>query len=460
MTWLGRLLHPAPTPPGEPGIRSVRFDMQGLRVERRDTDLIEWEDLAGDRVVAALQRDVEWGLAMFDLAALRDRCRGEAARRGGGIVALDLVPVAGLPAVRSIVKMPDLPSYAYEGALVVPLQGARFTLTLHTREHGVTGTREAAITGLLFQQGLLPLPSGRPGPDGGIRMERWFFDPYEAAYDGMAVCSLADDERYDAVFPKHPLSKVRAWLATTARSLAVDESARPTPAIDWEPSDGRTRIPAQVPSAAVARLFMMAGRLNLAEAVLAEAIPMSEGRISETSPDVAENLLFLGLLREGLGRLDDAEWAISAARDMFQSTVPADDLRSARAGGAMGRLRLLRGHPEEAEPMLRQALALFIDHRSSGDAAVTANDLGLVCQRRGDHRAAISWFETADSHFEKAEHASHEPISDRATVLANLGVSLDALGDRKGAKDARSRSAGLQHRAPRTPGAHRRASSP
>ena len=441
MRWFRRLVDRSDAShPGEPTLRSVTFSTNGLRVEHRAPDAIEWVDLWGDRAVARLERSVEWRASAFDTAALRAHYRIEAAARDGAIVSVDLIHAAGLPIARVITKIPARPTYVYEGLLVVPLKDARFTLTLHTRELDTTGMREAAVSSFLLNIGWLPMPTGPKGPTGGVRLERWFFDPYDAFNDDRTICSVADDERLDDLFEKHPLSKLRRWLRTVAESLKVDVDVRAVIDAGWAPSDVRTRVEEQVPVASIGTWFLMNGRLDAAEALVARSVPPEGDQSLDTGTETAQLLLFLGLTREMHGKIDEAADAFARALRIFQARVGDQDVRTAQAGCHLGRMHVARGRLEEAEPLLDRALACFVEREAETDAAIAANDLGLLCQQRSDHRAAVSWFEMADTRFERGERAQGKPIPDRALVLNNLGKSLDELGDHKAASAARARA--------------------
>ena len=71
----------------------------------------------------------------------------------------------------------------------------------------MTGIREAVITAEMMSAGELTSES---------YTRRWAQDPYDPAYQGVerrVLRFLSDDERDDARFPQHPLSKVRRVLA-------------------------------------------------------------------------------------------------------------------------------------------------------------------------------------------------------------------------------------------------------
>jgi tetratricopeptide (TPR) repeat protein len=440
VSWFTRLVHSESPQPGEATVRSIRFDTTGLRLDHRQLKRVEWHDADGDRIVATVERQTDaLGPLTQHIDALRAQQRKEAAARGDGIVSVDVIRPNGLAAAQIVTKQEDRPAYVYEGTLVVPLRDDRFILTMHAREHGVTGTREAVVASLLFNQGLLRIPSGPP-ESGPRRMEGWVLDPYDAEYDGEALCSLADDDRLDDLFPNHPLSKIRRWLRTVADTVVMDAEVRPRTGEDaWSPSDPGTRISAAVPSATIGLLYLMAGRTEAAEALFAESVTMENGEPAVEDANVANTLTNLGLAREAQGKFVEAEWAFARAHRMFQTTVGGEDIRTVRAGSHLGRVWVALGRFDDAEALLRQALPVFKEKGTDVDVAVASNDMGLICQGRKDLRGAVAYFEKALACFEEAEKEQGTPIADRTTVLNNLVKTLNLLGDRKGATAARAR---------------------
>jgi tetratricopeptide (TPR) repeat protein len=420
--------------------RSVTFDTTGFGVVRRAPGGTEWRDLREDTMMAAVEAetpDAAW--RALDIDTLRAKYRTEAAARKGGIVSVDVVRAGGLAAVQVVSKFLDPPAYVYEGTLVAPLLNARLTVTLRARERGTTGTREAATVAHLLHLGLLRIPGGPPG-SGPRRMDDLLLDPYDPAQDGSALCSLSGDDRLDELFPDHPLSKVRRWLPTVAETLAIDDATQPVPALEVPASQVESRVSKRIGLAAIGLLYLQAGKMETAEALYAEAVPLADGEPVMHGLEVANNLTFLGLAREVQGKFAEAEWAMTRAHRLFQEAVGDADIRTVRALSNLARVYLPLRRFAEAGPLFEQVLPALTEHGASGDVAVALNGLGLVRKAAGQHREAIILFERALERFEQAEKKQGRPISDRATVLMNLADALDATGNRRGAADARVRA--------------------
>ena len=89
----------------------------------------------------------------------------------------------------------------------------------------MTGARDAYVSAKLMEEGKLeielyeePDSSGAAG-----EVKGWFQDPYDPEYKGIVLRSVADDEKYDSLFPTHPLSKVRAILKQIQDSIEYEE---------------------------------------------------------------------------------------------------------------------------------------------------------------------------------------------------------------------------------------------
>jgi hypothetical protein len=73
----------------------------------------------------------------------------------------------------------------------------------------VTGLRETDVVLLLTSQGRLQRLESTPG---GPAFKDWFVDPYDPAYTGPVLRSIADSEEFDNRIPDHPLSRLRRTL--------------------------------------------------------------------------------------------------------------------------------------------------------------------------------------------------------------------------------------------------------
>jgi hypothetical protein len=124
------------------------------------------------------------------------------------VVEIAIEELARIPAVRTIIKVPQQPSgMTYLGSFIVPFRECSYVLKIQCEEHGVTGMREATLLGKGLASEDLTVDE-----DGGIG-GHW----------------APDDAIHDDDFPDHPLSRCRRALGTLASSLSVAHELRQLP---------------------------------------------------------------------------------------------------------------------------------------------------------------------------------------------------------------------------------------
>jgi len=105
--------------------------------------------------------------------------------------------------------------YGYTGMMIVPSSGRyAWVIGMAAVERGVTGVRDALVMDQLCKEGKTEFeiyetkqPDGSSG-----RIKGWFQDPYDPAYKGPVLRTIADDEQYDSLCPQDPLSQIRSEL--------------------------------------------------------------------------------------------------------------------------------------------------------------------------------------------------------------------------------------------------------
>jgi hypothetical protein len=141
---------------------------------------------------------------LTDIANLRRGMTLKAFASGGGLVEADVATLGDQPAYRQVgkLKIPDRPTgLAFLGTFIVPKATCSATLVTQAIEQGTTGVRESIV--------MLKV-----GPDN-------FFRPHPFAPEASAGLpfNVADDPAYDDMFPEHPLTRVRKFMAGIAPQL-------------------------------------------------------------------------------------------------------------------------------------------------------------------------------------------------------------------------------------------------
>ncbi|WP_405533054.1 hypothetical protein OG592_37835 [Streptomyces avidinii] len=129
------------------------------------------------------------------------------ASAGGGLIEAELGKVDTVPAVRQLVKVPRPGGHGqvFLGSWTVPRASCSTVVKVQAAEGGMTGMREAIIL-------------GRTGPD------RYFTPhPYGPDIEGGLPHHIGDDQEWDAEFPDHPLTRVRAALHRIIPTVVLRE---------------------------------------------------------------------------------------------------------------------------------------------------------------------------------------------------------------------------------------------
>jgi stress response protein SCP2 len=204
-----------PFAPGPPVVPSTlrplaAFDTAGMESVAPDT----WRDANGDVMqIVAIDLVPDLPAPLRDLPALRRGLALTYARSGGALVECQAIQLDGVPAVRQIlkIKFPNQPSgLVFTGILLAPKANGAVILKAQCPEYGTTGMREA-------------MTMARVGPQA-------FFIPSPFAPDvdlqamGGLPSNVADRPEYDAQFPQHPLTRLRALLDRMQATARVNDS--------------------------------------------------------------------------------------------------------------------------------------------------------------------------------------------------------------------------------------------
>lgn len=195
-----------------------------------------WRDSSGTVIVLNhLGRDQALRGRMGDVGSARNHYRASFAEEGIGLIECDLFDLDGVRAVRAIGKSIRQPGGAtYIGTIALPLPKESYVLNVLARESGITGVRETVVVAEMMnelgKQGFaLDLP---PDSESGANKApliwknastggavHWMQDPYDSEIQGPCLRNLADAPEYDAKFPQHPLSRVRAALQCLTQGI-------------------------------------------------------------------------------------------------------------------------------------------------------------------------------------------------------------------------------------------------
>ncbi|MFJ3905307.1 hypothetical protein [Streptomyces sp. NPDC090025] len=151
--------------------------------------------------------------ALDEPERLREGLAHSAAHAGGGLIEAEVAEVGGMPGLRQLIKVPLERGHgqAFVGSWTVPRDRSSAVVKVQAAEGRRTGLREALIV-------------DEVGP-----MHFFTPHPYAPEVTGGLPHHAADDERWDARFPDHPLTRVRATLRRITPSIAFADEYRERP---------------------------------------------------------------------------------------------------------------------------------------------------------------------------------------------------------------------------------------
>lgn len=213
---------------------SLRFDIRGLRMTNTGSALREWSTAIGDTIGVHFVDGVpDIAADVGDVAALRRYYRERAVADGMGLVELDTVRVAGVAAVRVVMKVPQQPAgMSYVASLILPFRDFCFAVDVLCVERGTTGMRESVVLNHA-------LASGEVTPSEHGDMLGWARDPYGHPGRSAVLWNLSDARTHDARFPDHALSRARSLLDRIEATLRIDDSVRAAPAFVYRSGSKR-----------------------------------------------------------------------------------------------------------------------------------------------------------------------------------------------------------------------------
>jgi serine/threonine protein kinase/tetratricopeptide (TPR) repeat protein len=192
----------------------------------------------------------------------------------------------------------------------------------------------------------------------------------------------------------------------------------------------------------LAGIYEKLGKFDKADPLLQSALDTRRKLYGQESPQVAETMTSLGVLRLEQANPKEGEGLIRAALSTDRRLLPAGDASTAKAMSALGQVLEETGSYQEAVSLLQQAIKL-----QSGSADLAA-----------DLSSSVSNLATADyylGHYPEAESLDRQalsvdqklygPLHPRvADDLINLGEIEHALGYEKAAEDFDRRALGIK----------------
>ena len=215
---------------------SVRFEDEGFSLEGDEGNVRLWYAATGDPVLLyhfPLRPDIEADINSVE--DLRAAYRKSLTASGAAMIEVDRLTLDGCDAIRTIIKVPQQPTgMTYLGSITLPFRDFSYVIKVQCEERGVTGWREAEVLGELLGKGEVSLDVAGEGG----QIPGWSRDPYDASIEAPLMRNRAEDEKYDARFPEHPLSRLRRVLHHIQSTLRVAEGVKRQPGFEYADEHG------------------------------------------------------------------------------------------------------------------------------------------------------------------------------------------------------------------------------
>jgi hypothetical protein len=204
-----------------PSLDSLKFDTTGFSDNgsffRPPATIHEWLTPEGDGLNLVYIPRPPTPLTNATLEDLRAQCAAK--NRNSTNPTIEeafILPIGPLMGFRFLFKGRHGSGWLYAGRLIAPFRSSSYIVECFCPERGTTGTREAIV---MYRQN-----SGvdSPGPAPATDMSPW--NP--------------DDERFDSVFPDHPLSRLRRYLRKVQDTVEIDSELLSLPALSQPRTNG------------------------------------------------------------------------------------------------------------------------------------------------------------------------------------------------------------------------------
>ena len=148
---------------------------------------------------------------------------------GGAIIEVKKIKIGSFDAINTILKFPKPPSgMVYIGSYTIPFKNCSYVVKVVCVEQGITGIRDSAILSLMITNGTVKRDNEKEG-----RLKGWMRDPYDNSINLPFMMNLSESEKFDDMFPNHPLSRLRKYLKHIEETIKIDKSLLKEPKFEY-----------------------------------------------------------------------------------------------------------------------------------------------------------------------------------------------------------------------------------
>lgn len=199
-------------------IERVRLNERGWVLKVKTSDAKVWDNDSSDILsLNFFNKPPDIPVSLSEAPELRNFYRQTVAEAGGGILKVEAIELKGLPAIECLIKMPMQPSgILYLVSFTIPFRDKSYVVKLQCPEQGITGARDSAVFALHANFDDEDDENFDP-------FKGWMKDPYDKTVAEGVLMNLSEEEKYDAKFPNHPLSRARRYINQIKETISFDE---------------------------------------------------------------------------------------------------------------------------------------------------------------------------------------------------------------------------------------------
>lgn len=209
-------------------IDSLSFDTSNWKQYSKEGEAIIWVNDYGEAAMLQFyssKPDFRTPLKEEFIDEIRKDYRTFTQENNAGIIGVELFSICGIPSIEVVVKKQlEHKGYGYNGSVILALKDFWYLILFEAEERGLTGLRESTIS--ILESKKREKEDQEKKSVGSILQPR---DPYDPVFDEGALFKLTDNEEYDHLLPKHPLSRIRHHLRILRKTINVDDYIRNYP---------------------------------------------------------------------------------------------------------------------------------------------------------------------------------------------------------------------------------------
>jgi len=148
---------------------------------------------------------------------------------GGAIIEVKKVKLGSFDTIKTIIKIPKKPTgMNYIGSYTIPFKNFSYMVKVQCIDQGISEIRDSVVLEIMIRNGEVELGDGKEG-----LLKGWMKDPYDDSIHLPFMMNLSESEKFDNMFPDHPLSRMRKYLKHIEETIKIDESLLNEPKFEY-----------------------------------------------------------------------------------------------------------------------------------------------------------------------------------------------------------------------------------